>query len=282
MLRYTSARGALEQWWELRPVDPVPATWRRRARHEHIQRVMRHRLDGDRLHRDLDAANDALAAFGVGARGPAPTPLHLVGGLCIEHALRQLTRFVERKHPSWCAMLEELDNQIGEARRQFPITDAELHCLVDRLSELQPTLAEAIGAAAAPLRLFIPTTRRRYDVDLDQLRHAGWQVADALPYKLNAFIDGSTDDPTATVHLSDVEVQGEEGFGLGSAVLSDLCHWADHANRVITGSFIPGRGSDDDQHRTERKTRMAAWYRRHGFQIDDIERLVRQPRALDP
>lgn len=63
------------------------------------------------------------------------------------------------------------------------------------------------------------------------------------------------------IRLADIVIAPElRGKGLGSAVMMELCRYADHHGLPIQGEINPGAGSTD-----EALSALARWYFRHGF-----------------
>lgn len=74
------------------------------------------------------------------------------------------------------------------------------------------------------------------------------------------------------IYLTEIQTYAlSRGKGFGSALLNAVCEFADeHGARLAL--WVCGDSEDDD-------LRLAAWYRRHGFDCadPDVEEMVRQP-----
>ena len=69
------------------------------------------------------------------------------------------------------------------------------------------------------------------------------------------------------IHLDDIVIaSGLRGRGLGTAVMTELCIYADHHQLPIQGEINPGPGDPD-----EAMGPLARWYFRHGFRVGSLE-----------
>ncbi|MDW3215359.1 MAG: GNAT family N-acetyltransferase [Ilumatobacteraceae bacterium] len=149
--------------------------------------------------------------------------------------------------------------------------ESELGAVNDQLVDVYRRLSSGGISRVAPLRLWIPLGRRPHDEPVDNLIHIRGRARGWPNYDLK--LVGEYGE--RTILLGDIKVEPErETRGLGSAVLTDLCAYADHHRLTVVGMFQPDlEDVGDRSQRTER------WYRRHGFDFDG-GRMTRPPRVL--
>ena len=162
------------------------------------------------------------------------------------HLLRQLPR-------------RRLDAYRDEGRAELDV-QAEVLALAANLSpSRKKALIEHLPGDLRPLTTSLEALRRREAPILVALRRYDSPDSDDLT-------DPALGDEA--IILSDICVnEWVVGLGLGSAALTHLCRCADDIGATITGELFPGRGYLDD--RETRIPRLARWYARHLFTLED-------------
>ncbi|MDN5766079.1 MAG: hypothetical protein L0H96_09470 [Humibacillus sp.] len=206
---------------------------------------------------------DALSVIPRGRRWPE---------LSLERTLSQHRR--ELPSPWVDEVLEALPQIRAEVQLQVNTHGVDVlhHGLLDQAAgasaELATALREHLPGPLRPIPSRVAALQRR-------TAHVTLYVSEPQPN------DWDSDVDVDVITLSDIVVHGK-GRGLGTAVLTQLCRYADATGSSIIGDLIPGPSVPAEQ-----LPATARWYARHGFTSGSYppeqwrigSRIRREPRA---
>lgn len=240
--------------------SPAPVTLGQR-----VQDVLRRKaIERERKARDLETwrslmrLRDRATELQVGSSG-RPWGV-LAGGMpkggrhpiCLESALQKVSA-------SSCAHVraaaEDLTDRLPSIRVAAELReDFDLAVVEDEILSLV-TMLEGDLPARRRLLHYLPVHRRPTPRSLDELKCGG------PPATLMAFLDDGPFQVEKFIYLGDIVVaECLRGKGLGTAILAELCNFADLHGLPIQGTLEPG-----PKRPREDVPPLARWYHSRGF-----------------